>query len=331
MKKQTRKITITGILVIFIAFFIFMFLFKDKLAITSGNLDYIKSKCAHPFYNVYQCSSYYCIDSNSGRCQDVDSNCRNAPVVFNCLNLGTPSTSSLCMPNTNNLCSEPFINNGYYYCDIDKTINCGSVGCSNGKCNSGETQCQSPYIKYNGKCEIIACGILGNNCPTDKVCVNPGTPEAYCKPKITCSSETGQLCSITTMSLKDFTTDCEKNELIKNGYDKEVSECEVEVVDKIDKTEDGSTSSGCIALEPLQCKINEELKIFNDKNNCAYSKCVKKTLAKCSKFQTLKDNSCKFDFEKFAKDKIVITSFITGFVLLIVIIFIMFMPKKRRK
>lgn len=62
--------------------------FKKPFAITSGNLDFIKSKCGNPFYNVYQCGSYYCIDSLSGRCVDVDVNCKNAPVVYNCLNLG---------------------------------------------------------------------------------------------------------------------------------------------------------------------------------------------------------------------------------------------------
>jgi len=360
-KNQKKNIAISGIVVIIIAFFIF-FLFGEKLAITSSNLDYIKSKCSFPFLNVYQCGSYYCVDSDSGRCQDVDSNCKNAPVVYNCLYLGIPENEAVCMPDSNNLCLEPININNIYYCDIDKTQNCGSLGCSNGKCNIGETTCESPYVKYNGKCEIIACGILGNNCPSDSNCINDGTPSAYCKNQDSCKKIEGQLCNPTKLSLSSYKDECEKLDLIRDGFTENVEECEKDIVlcvqiagtlcnsitkelkayndgcERTELTTQGFIDDlsfckvvGCpLASESLNCTVNEELKIKTNSEGCQYTECVPETI-KCNKFQTLKEGSCTFSFEKFFKDTTVLVSLITGFIFIVVIIFIIAMPKRRRR
>ena len=372
--KKQRKITAFGIGIIIIAFFVFMFIFGDKLAITSGNLEYIKGKCGlNNFYNVYDCNGYFCIDSLSGRCVDVDENCKSKnEVIYNCLNLVPIQTTENVWYITGVGCDKTTTDSYFYKInpnkqwfktqeDCFKADNPSTITCY--YCSAGQLQYTignyvdcSEIGKSDASKEKISClstcvpkwnkFLIGNcvdskqkidwyddnNCNmisskpviTEEKCISNGKIDGG--EKIFCAQISGFLCNKQTKELREYTSGCIKNDLEKIDFQSDLSLCKTTKMIE-------NTAKKCLAIDPIECKKNEELKIFKDNNNCDYTKCVLKILPKieCTKFQSLKSGKCIFDFNKFIKNTTVLVSLITGFILLIVIIFLVFLPKKGRR
>ena len=222
---RADKVMLTAVVIVIAVFAVgfFMGFFMNRqgfkpFAITSGNLDYLKGKCGtNNFYNVYQCGSYYCIDSLSGRCVDVDVNCKNAPVVYNCLNLGgitgcAKSGSNLLINGkivATDSCSNPtlaVIGTAYknlYLCNgIPPPINFVAVSGDLGgyiKYLGSDTSCstQCPTITekcpdgslrlQDSHCNLIPCpiAILCGNGVCDSVETQSSCPQD-CIPTVTC-------------------------------------------------------------------------------------------------------------------------------------------------
>ena len=308
-KKMSKadKAMLTAVIIIAIiagGFFISRQGFKP-FAITSGNLDYIKSKCGNPFYNVYQCGSYYCIDSLSGRCVDVDVNCKNAPVVYNCLNLGGGTVTCSDTDNGKNtqvrgfvkLSTDSFGKEDYcsgtnlveYYCSNNQvqsiSISCQNgcsggkcltttpqptIVCGNGICESGETQdsCSSDCIP-TVTCYFCKDGFLESGKWAGSCPSGTSTQQLSCETKPFCTQEIGQLCNPNTKIIGTYTDGCIKQSFIKDGFISDLSKCEQVITPPI------TPPQGCPLYSPLQCGTDEELVPSVNSAGCPTSKCVK--------------------------------------------------------
>lgn len=361
LTKKQKKITFTGILVIFIAFILYFFLIgKTKLAITSGNLDYLKSKCGtNNFYNIYDCNGYFCIDSLSGRCVDVDSDCKaKNEVIYNCLNLVPKSTTKTVWYATiTNECSDTTTDslfyeinpNGKWYdsqTDCFKAVNPSAITCY--YCSGGQLtytigdygDC-SEIGKSDASTEKIACStncipkwnkfLIGgcvkgmqkvdwyddNNCNDEST--KPTSTKDSCESLVN-SKEDGII-----NSKEDGIIVCTQNQADCSwGLFKEFINLPTQYIGKCDENYDGKKQLASVCNIVTQTITKKDVTIT--KKDASTTKPLK-----CTKFQTLKDGSCKFSFEKFVKDTTVLVSFITGFVLLIIIIFLVFLPKKGRR
>src|SRR3990167_3964908 len=267
-------------------------------AITSGNLDYVKSKCGNPFYNVYQCGSYYCIDSLSGRCVDVDVNCKNAPVVYNCLNLGGGTG---CTKSGNNLlidgkivatdsCSNPtlaVIQTAYKTLYLCK----GVSPPSNFVAVSGDL---GGYVKYQGSDPSCStqCPTITEKCPDGSIRLQdshcnllscPASP-IVCGNGICDSSETQSSCS--SDCIPTFTCYFCKNGILESGKwqgscpsGTSAQQLSFETPTPIPTPTPTPIPipipTGCPLYSPLQCGADEELVPFVDSAGCPTSKCVK--------------------------------------------------------
>src|SRR3990167_11391581 len=212
MSKADKAMLTVVILIIILATGVFISKQGFKpFAITSGNLDYIKGKCGistNPFYNVYQCGSYYCIDSYSGRCVDVDINCKNAPVVYNCLNLGGGTGGTATCSDTDN--GKDTKVKGFAKLSTDSF---GKQDYCSSETNLVEYYCSNNQIQSS----LISCqnGCSGGTCLTTTSPSPPSPPSTVCGDGICDSGETQSSCS--SDCIPTFTCYFCKNGILESG------------------------------------------------------------------------------------------------------------------
>lgn len=195
-------------------------------------------------------------------------------------------------------------------------------------------------------CKLGKCSVSNNNA----VCITSSTKLADGENCISLGDSVCQSgnCIVTTCSSEKRDNgdgcfednDCSSNICLKNlCREKELPPKTELTEDEKDNSLKGKTCKSNLYCDNGDIMIPCNKGVYGDEKKCLDDEKDDRIIVKdrtkksggCTKFQTVKDNKCSFNASKFFKDKTVLVSLITGFVFVVSIIFIISIPKKKKR